>query len=38
MEKGILVFAEDVKVKDLNTIHWLQLEGRADVNQNHEIN
>ena len=33
MEKGIRMFAEDVRVKELNTGHWLQLEGKDDVNK-----
>jgi soluble epoxide hydrolase/lipid-phosphate phosphatase len=33
MEKGTRMFAEDVRVKELNTGHWLQLEGKCDVNK-----
>jgi len=33
MEKGVRIFAEDVKVKELHTGHWLQLEGKDDVNK-----
>jgi soluble epoxide hydrolase / lipid-phosphate phosphatase len=33
MEKGMRTFAEDVRVKELNTGHWLQLEAREEVNK-----
>ncbi len=33
MERGIRKFSKDVRVKELDTGHWVQLEGRDDVNK-----
>ena len=33
MEKGIRNFADNVRVKELDTGHWVQLEAREEVNK-----
>jgi pimeloyl-ACP methyl ester carboxylesterase len=33
MEKGIRQFADDMRVKKLDTGHWVQLEARDEVNK-----
>jgi soluble epoxide hydrolase/lipid-phosphate phosphatase len=36
MERGIRQFANDVRLKELDTGHWVQLEAREEINKHLE--